>query len=109
MNGRAAANHAARIVTISLMAPIRRSNAADGFAPRLALYYAAVFAVLGIQMPFFPVWLEAKGLESGAIGLVLAVPTAVRLVSVPLMTRAADRLAALRAMLIAASVAAALG
>ena len=29
---------------------------------RLALFYAALFAALGVQLPFLPVWLAAKGL-----------------------------------------------
>ena len=29
---------------------------------------------MGIQMPFFPVWLEAKGVDAGMIGIVLAAP-----------------------------------
>ena len=28
-----------------------------GFAPRLAALYAALFVVVGIQLPFFPLWL----------------------------------------------------
>ena len=32
----------------------------DGFALRMALLYAAFFAFSGIQMPYLPVWLEAK-------------------------------------------------
>ena len=46
----------------------------DNFAAWLSVFYAAHFLVLGISMPFFPVWLAAKGLDPGAIGLVLAAP-----------------------------------
>ena len=45
-----------------------------GFAPRLAALYAAFFIMAGIQLPFFPVWLKAKGLDPQTIGVVLAVP-----------------------------------
>ena len=45
-----------------------------GFAPRLAALYAAIFVMGGIQLPFFPVWLKAKGLDPGMIGVVLAAP-----------------------------------
>ena len=34
-----------------------------GFAPRVAAFYAAFFVMIGIHMPFFPVWLKAKGLD----------------------------------------------
>jgi MFS transporter, PPP family, 3-phenylpropionic acid transporter len=64
---------------------------------------------MGVQLPFFPAWLQAKGLDPGAIGLVLAAPLVVRVVAVPPITRLADRQGALRGMLIATSVAATAG
>src|SRR5207248_2047055 len=73
----------------------------DGFAPRLGLFYAGVFLALGVQLPFLPVWLAAKGLDSAAIGIVLAAPMAVRIFAVPLVARAADRRFAIRLALIA--------
>ena len=33
------------------------------FVRRLALFYASVFVALGVQLPFLPVWLAAKGLD----------------------------------------------
>jgi len=36
-----------------------RTEETSGLVPRLAIFYAALFALPGIQMPFFPVWLEA--------------------------------------------------
>jgi len=41
-------------------------------AVRLAAFYGAVFAVVGVQLPFWPVWLEAQGLRADEIGLVIA-------------------------------------
>jgi PPP family 3-phenylpropionic acid transporter len=79
------------------------------FAWRIAAFYAALFVVLGVQMPFLPVWLGARGLDAGAIGLVLAIPMVVRLFAIPLATHRADRHDALRAALVIASCAAALG
>ena len=35
-----------------------------GFAPRLAALYAAMFIGVGMQLPFFPLWLKAKGLDA---------------------------------------------
>jgi PPP family 3-phenylpropionic acid transporter len=75
-----------------------------GFAPRLAVLYAAIFVLNGIQLPFFPVWLKAKGLDAGTIGLVLAVPMLVRVFAIPIATRGADRYEALRAAIIATSI-----
>ncbi|MGE0566022.1 MAG: MFS transporter [Pseudolabrys sp.] len=75
-----------------------------GFATRLALMYAAIFTLGGVQLPFFPVWLAAKGLDERAIGLVLALPMLVRVVAVPFATRVADRGDAVKSVLAAASV-----
>ena len=63
----------------------------DQFALKLGLFYAAYFLFGGIQLPFFPLWLEAKGLDAGTIGVVIAVPMIARIVAVPIITRAADR------------------
>jgi MFS transporter, PPP family, 3-phenylpropionic acid transporter len=79
------------------------------FAWRVAAFYAALFVVLGVQVPFLPVWLAAKGLDAAAIGIVLAIPMVVRLAAIPLATHGADRHDALRAALMIAACAAALG
>jgi PPP family 3-phenylpropionic acid transporter len=76
-----------------------------GFASRLAGLYVAIFMMGGVHLPFFPLWLKSTGLDAGEIGLVLAVPTMIRLLAVPLATRIADRRDTLReAILIAALV-----
>ena len=74
-----------------------------GFAPRLALLYAAIFVLGGVQLPFFPLWLEAKGLDAATIGLALAVPMVVRVLAIPLAAREADKRDALRAALMVAT------
>src|SRR5437588_4792985 len=63
----------------------------DGFALRMAMFYAAFFAFNGIQLPYLPVWLEAKGLDARQIGIVLAAPMLMRVVAVPFATRLIDR------------------
>ena len=80
-----------------------------GFAPRLAALYAAMFAMLGIQLPFFPVWLKAKGLDAQMIGVVLAIPMIVRVFAIPVAARVADRRDALRAAIVIASCASVAG
>ena len=70
------------------------------FATRLAALYAACFAMSGVQLPFFPVWLKAEGLEAATIGLALALPMLVRFAAIPLAAGFADRREALRATLI---------
>ena len=79
------------------------------FVRPLVLFYVALFVSIGIQLPFFPLWLEAKGLDAGMIGLVLAAPMVVRLFSIPVLTRLADRHQAVRGTIIMASILAAAG
>jgi PPP family 3-phenylpropionic acid transporter len=81
----------------------------SAFAWRLALFYAALFVALGVQLPFLPVWLAARGLDAGTIGIVLAVPMVVRVFAIPLATRRADRHDALRLAIVITSVATVLG
>jgi MFS transporter, PPP family, 3-phenylpropionic acid transporter len=83
--------------------------AKPAFASRLAIFYAALFMALGVQLPFLPVWLAASGLHATTIGAVLAAPLIVRVFAVPLATRAADRHDALRGAIVVASAAAVLG
>jgi PPP family 3-phenylpropionic acid transporter len=87
--------------------PVQGAKAAAreaGFATRLSWLYAATFVMGGIQLPFFPVWLKAKGLDPGMIGLVLAAPIVARIVALPVITHAADRYDAVRAAIIATCV-----
>jgi MFS transporter, PPP family, 3-phenylpropionic acid transporter len=82
---------------------------AKAFAWRLATYYAAFFAALGVQVPFLPIWFSAKGFDSSFLGLVLALPMFVRVFAIPAAARLADLHDALRAVIIVASMAAAVG
>jgi PPP family 3-phenylpropionic acid transporter len=86
-----------------------QKSTGEGFALRLKLFYAALFITLGVQLPFLPVWLTAKGLDAQAIGIVLAVPMLVRVIAIPIATRAADRRDALRAVIMAVTAAGVLG
>ena len=60
-------------------------------------------------MPFFPVWLKAKDVDAGLIGVVLAVPMLARVLAIPVIARAADRRDAVRDVLIFTSVASVVG
>ncbi|WP_274609858.1 MFS transporter [Rhodobium orientis] len=73
---------------------------------RLSLFFFALFFVLGVYMPFFPVWLSARGLGAGEIGIVLAVPMVVRIVTTTFTSALADRFGApARAILVFAAAA----
>jgi PPP family 3-phenylpropionic acid transporter len=74
-----------------------------GFVPRLAALYAAIFITGGIILPFFPVWLKAKGLDPGMIGIVLAAPMIVRVFAIHSATRLADARDVLRGTIVVAS------
>lgn len=78
------------------------------FAARLAAFYAAFFVLSGIQLPYLPLWLEAKGLDAREIGLLLAIPTLARMCAVPVVSRLSDRHGDLRRTLVALSFGAAL-
>ncbi len=58
---------------------------------RLSLFYAAYFAMVGISLPFFPVWLESKGLLASDIGIVVGSATFVRVFFNPFVAHLADR------------------
>lgn len=77
-------------------------GAAARFPVRAAmgLAYGAQFFALGVYLPFFPLWLAARGLTSEDIGLVVAVPLATRLVSTPVLGVLSDRLGRPKALLV---------
>lgn len=58
---------------------------------RLALLYACLFFELGVNLPFFPIWLKAQSLDSSAIGVVVAVPLLTRILANPMIGALADR------------------
>jgi PPP family 3-phenylpropionic acid transporter len=60
-------------------------------ALRISLFYGAIFAVIGILMPFWPVWLQSRGITATEIGLILAVATWSRAIINPLLAQRADR------------------
>lgn len=62
-----------------------------GAAFRLAAYYSALFAAVGIQLPFWPLWLKDRGLSPAEIGVVLAASYLVKSVVNPLVGHMVDR------------------
>jgi len=56
-----------------------------------ALFYGGGFLALGVYLPFWPVWLEARGLSAAEIGLVLALPAWIKVASTPAIAQLADR------------------
>lgn len=77
-----------------------RTAPRPGFAPRLAALYIGLFIFSGVQLPFLPVWMRAKGIDPALIGLLVAVPSLVRVIGIPFAAREADRRDELRLAII---------
>ncbi|MGJ3259404.1 MAG: 3-phenylpropionate MFS transporter [Rhodospirillales bacterium] len=58
---------------------------------RLSALYGGIFFAIGIMMPFWPVWLQSKGLSATEIGLTIASGSIVRVFLAPQIARFADR------------------
>lgn len=58
----------------------------------ISLYYAFLFIAMGAQIPFWPLWLSAKGLDPTQIGLALAATYFARIVATPLTGALSDHL-----------------
>ena len=58
---------------------------------RLAAYYGASFLMIGVHLPFWPVWLKSKGLGAEEIGTVIALGIVMKIIANPLAAQVADR------------------
>ena len=76
------------------------SPSSFSFAGRLALYYGAIFLIVGSHMPFYPLWLSVRGLTEVQIGVVLAAPMLARILFTPIVTYIADWTGNRRTMLL---------
>lgn len=61
-------------------------------ALRLAFFYGAIFASVGIFLPYWPIWLESRGLSPVEIGLIIGASFWPRIVTGLLVPNLADRL-----------------
>jgi PPP family 3-phenylpropionic acid transporter len=89
--------------------PIPSRAAPERFAVRLALFYAAVFGLVGTYLPFFPVWLKAVGIDASWIGIITAVPAVTRFTVLPLVTGFAESRQRLRGTMMATAFMTAFG
>ncbi len=71
-----------------------------GLSSRYALLSAGTFLCFGIYLPFWPLWLEGRGLAPAEIGLLLAAAVWIRVPSGPLIGHLSDRGGAPRLALI---------
>jgi PPP family 3-phenylpropionic acid transporter len=77
---------------MSMTAPdlSRAGGGPTGWSVRLSLFYGCFFLTAGVMMPWFPVYLDARGLTSDQIGLLLAVGFWIKPLANPLGSRWAD-------------------
>jgi MFS transporter, PPP family, 3-phenylpropionic acid transporter len=61
------------------------------YALRIAAFFGGYFVLGGVALPFFPVWLEARGLTDTEIASLVAIPMALRVLLTPLAGMFADR------------------
>jgi PPP family 3-phenylpropionic acid transporter len=61
------------------------------FAVRVSILFGAIFVVAGINLPYFPVWLDGQGLGPRDIAIITSAPLFVRVLVTPAIAFAADR------------------
>lgn len=61
------------------------------FSWRLSLFFGAQFFLYGVHLPFFPVWLDWRGMSAAEIGIVAAAPMFLRIFVGPAAAFLADR------------------
>ena len=72
-----------------------------GLGTRVSLFFGAVFLAYGVIVPYFPIWLHARGLSPIEISTVTAAPLFVRVLFTPAVLLLADRLQDYRGVIIA--------
>jgi len=75
--------------------------AGPSLAWRLGFLYAALFLVVGVYLPYLPVWLKWRELGADQIAILLATPPFARILFTPVISFAADRVGDRRTILIA--------
>ncbi|MFN3745669.1 MAG: MFS transporter [Hyphomicrobiaceae bacterium] len=60
-------------------------------AARISFFYWAIFLIIGLQTPFLPLWLDARGLSVTEISIAGALPLFLRIVATPAVAYLADR------------------
>ena len=86
--------------------PVTASSASIRHAaPRVSAFYAAYFLVAGVALPFWPLFLQARGLSVTGIGLMLGLTLMLRAAAGPFIGRFADRRGSTRGPLVACALA----
>ena len=77
-------------------------------AARLAAYYGVIFFVIGVMLPFWPLWMQSRGLTPEDIGIVMGIGMLMKVAANPIIAGYADRTGTRRGPLMILSVIAAL-
>lgn len=83
------------------MTRLVRPRDSGGYAARLGGFYAAAFLVVGIQLPFWPVWLAGHGLDAQQIAAVFAAAIWAKIIAIPALGALADRVGQRRVVMVA--------
>jgi len=70
----------------ALFAPDARA----AFSLRVGVFYAALFTIYGVHLPYLPVWLNARGLSAEEIAAITAAPYFLRVFITPTVAMWAD-------------------
>jgi PPP family 3-phenylpropionic acid transporter len=73
-------------------------------AVRTGVVYGALLLMVGVMLPFLPVWLAARGFSIADVAFALACQSVVRVVAMPIITFVADKYRARRRFIILLAV-----
>lgn len=73
---------------------------------RLSFLYGVLFTVIGVQMPFWPVWLESRGMGPMEIGILLGAIYWAKVITNPVIAQIVDHHGGRRRMMIGLAAAA---
>ncbi len=74
---------------------------------RMAVFYAALFAAIGVNIPFWPIWLSSRGLGPAEIGMIVSIGLAMKVIANPILGHLADRSGRRRSLMVMLSIGAA--
>ena len=63
---------------------------------RIRLFYAAYFAAMGLILPFFPIYLDGRGLDAAMVGLMTGLLALAKVIAPPWIGHALDRQPSIR-------------
>lgn len=96
-------------MAIGSQIPAAAQSSGRRFAVRVGLFYASTLGIIGVSLPFFPVWLKAIGIDAFWIGVINAIPALTRFTILPFITAFAERRHLLRSAMVVLALLTAVG